>query len=51
MRRLLGGSLPAGVEIPSADALATELIDVLMRGIDKREDFTQRTQRTQSGRR
>lgn len=35
MRRLLGGSLPAGVAIPSADALAVELIDVLMRGIGK----------------
>jgi len=33
MRRLLGGSLPAGVPIPSADALATELVDVLLHGI------------------
>lgn len=33
VRRLLGGSLPVGAPIPSAEALAGELLDVLFRGI------------------
>lgn len=33
MRRLLGGRLPAGIDIPSAELLADSLHDVLMHGI------------------
>lgn len=33
LRRLLGGALPAGLEVPSADVLAVSLADVLLHGI------------------
>jgi AcrR family transcriptional regulator len=36
VRRLLGGFLPAGLEIPSGEALAASLVDVLLHGIAAR---------------
>lgn len=36
MRRMLGGRLPAGLDIPSAEALAIEMHDVLLHGIGAR---------------
>jgi AcrR family transcriptional regulator len=42
MRRMLGGRLPAGIEVPSADALAAEMHDVLLHGIGARPEARKR---------